>query len=326
MLKVNTPMNVVFDIVAPIFGIVVFGYSMARFGWFSSRSAEGVSNFVFNFVVPLMLFSTLAKTSIPNDTPWALFASFYIGAVTIFILGILLGKIAFNRDAAGRAITGFACAFGNSVLLGFPLILATFGEAGTVPFFLLLSVHGLSFFTIITILLELAHNHTDDSTSSTKLVRLLRNMAKGMFTNPIMLGIFAGTIFNIFSLPIPKPAQSIIDIMEQALIPCALFSLGATLTQYSFKGRLGQSLVVASLKLMMMPFLVWLLATQVFDLSPLWAGVAVLLAGQPAGINVFLFAQRYGTGQAVASTTIFLSTAMSLGTLSAILYLLDIKP
>ena len=50
----------------------------------------------------------------------------------------------------------------------------------------------------------------------------------------------------------------------------------------------------------------------------------VLIAAQPAGVNVYLFAQRYGTAQAIASTSIFLSTAFSIFSLSAILYLFDV--
>ena len=51
---------------------------------------------------------------------------------------------------------------------------------------------------------------------------------------------------------------------------------------------------------------------------------AVLLAAQPTGVNVYLFAQRYGTAQALASTTIFLSTAFSIFSLPVVLYLFGI--
>ena len=49
-----------------------------------------------------------------------------------------------------------------------------------------------------------------------------------------------------------------------------------------------------------------------------------LLAAQPTGVNVYLFAQRYGTAQALASTTIFLSTAFSIFSLPVVLYLFGI--
>ena len=112
--------------------------------------------------------------------------------------------------------------------------------------------------------------------------------------------------------------------MQGAVLPCALFAMGATLAQYGFKGRLGQSIFVVAAKCVILPAIVYVLGAHVFDLPPVWTMVAVLIAAQPAGVNVYLFAQRYGTAQAIASTSIFLSTAFSIFSLSAILYLFDV--
>lgn len=73
-----------------------------------------------------------------------------------------------------------------------------------------------------------------------------------------------------------------------------------------------------------MPLGVWILASQVFDLSPLWIAAAVLLAAQPTGINMYLFSARYDTGQAIASTTIFLSAIGSIFTLPLVLWFLGL--
>ena len=52
---------------------------------------------------------------------------------------------------------------------------------------------------------------------------------------------------------------------------------------------------------------------------------AVIMAAQPTGINAYLFAQRYGICLATATTTVFLSTAFSIISLSALLYLLEVR-
>jgi predicted permease len=59
------------------------------------------------------------------------------------------------------------------------------------------------------------------------------------------------------------------------------------------------------------PALVYLLAFYVFPVPPVWAGVAVLFASSPSGINAYLFAERDKTGIALASGGIALSTALS---------------
>ena len=64
--------------------------------------------------------------------------------------------------------------------------------------------------------------------------------------------------------------------------------------------------------------------SQVFSLSPHWTFVAVQLAAQPTGVNAYLFAERYSSAQALATTTVFLSTAFSLLALPVLLYLREV--
>ena len=72
--------------------------------------------------------------------------------------------------------------------------------------------------------------------------------------------------------------------------------------------------LISVLKLVVHPLIVLVLATQVFEMPPVWAGVAVLFASCPSGINAYLFAERYGEGVALASSAVALSTALALGT------------
>jgi hypothetical protein len=71
---------------------------------------------------------------------------------------------------------------------------------------------------------------------------------------------------------------------------------------------------------------VYFTCSQVFSLSPHWTFVAVLLAAQPTGVNAYLFAERYSSAQALAlaTTTVFLSTAFSLLALPVLLYLREV--
>jgi len=81
---------------------------------------------------------------------------------------------------------------------------------------------------------------------------------------------------------------------------------------------------ITALKLVVHPLVVLVLATQVFDMPRAWAGVAVLFAACPTGINAYLFAQRYGEGVALSSTTIALSTGLALVTIVVWLQVLGV--
>ncbi len=311
-------MEIVFEIVAPVFGVVLMGYFASKIGWFSEESAAGLAKFVFNFVIPLFLFRTFATRDLPDAIPWGLFGSYYLAIIAIYALGIGVALLLFKRDLMGATLTGMACTFGNTMLLGLALVLRAFGDEGAIPLFLILSIHGLTLMTGTTLLLELGRNA--DAAWSALPGRVL----KGIVTNPLMMGLALGLTFNFAGLGIPGLLDDFFEIMEGAVLPCALFAMGATLARYGFKGRLGQSLFVVAAKCVVLPAIVYGLGAHVFDLPPVWTMVAVLIAAQPAGVNVYLFAQRYGTAQAIASTSIFLSTAFSIFSLSAILYLFDV--
>ncbi len=312
-------MEIVIEIIIPVFGVVILGYFATKVGWFDSKSEQGLASFVFNFVIPITLFRSLALADLPNQIPWDYFATYYFSAIICYISGMILSGFMFKRNFGGQVITGFGNAFGNTVLLGLPLILATFGEEATFPFFLILSVHGVLFFTITTVLLEYDLNRDEG------LNKLPRKIIMSIIKNPILVAIFVGLSLNLSNLMIPTPVDDIAALMQKAIAPCALFALGASITKYGFAGRLSQSLVMVMFKLIIMPFLVFYFGTQIFDIPRLWLMVAVLMAAQPSGVMTYMFASRYKIGEAIATTSIFISTGMSLFSLSIILYLFDVR-
>jgi len=124
---------------------------------------------------------------------------------------------------------------------------------------------------------------------------------------------------------LPGPVDTLFKTFGTAAAPCALFAMGATLAQYRIAGNLTESATLVALKLIVHPLIVFGLATYVFELEPLNRLVVVVLAGMPSGVNSFLFASRYDTGVATATTSIFLSTGLSMVTLTVILALFAVR-
>ena len=310
-------METVIALIAPVFGIGLVGYLAARAGWFSDEAAEGLARFVFDFAVPLMLVRVFTHAQLPDVFPWPLLVSFYGPGAALYAVGLLVSHRVFGRDVMGRTIGGFSCSFGNAVLLGLPLALLTFDEEGMVPFLILLSVHGLGYLTLTTTLLEYGR-HQDRHAAG-----LLRRVARGLATNPIILGLATGVLLNRLGITLPGPVDRAAEYMQAAVTPCALFSLGASLTHFRVSGGLREPLLAVVAKNILMPLLVWGMAVQVFQLPTPWSRAALLLAAQPTGVNVYLFATRYAAAKDLATTTVFLSTAFSLLSLSLVLYLLQ---
>jgi malonate transporter and related proteins len=67
----------------------------------------------------------------------------------------------------------------------------------------------------------------------------------------------------------------------------------------------------------------YLATTQLFDVDPLWATVAILAASLPVAANVFIVAKQYDTYVERASSAILVSTIVSVVTVSALLTILS---
>src|SRR3546814_11010694 len=68
-------MEIILEIIVPVFGIVGIGYAAARTGLFPPDAAKGLSAFVFDFAIPAPLFPTMFKPALPPPIDWATLSS-----------------------------------------------------------------------------------------------------------------------------------------------------------------------------------------------------------------------------------------------------------
>lgn len=285
-----------FAIVAPIFLLIALGYLVVRTGLASKGAGEGLSEFVFVMAIPALLFRTVATAEIPPLNPSVYWLAYFIPLAISWFIAARVAR-AMGRNATEQAVIGFSAAQSNTVLIGIPLILGVFGDAGKVPIVLLLVVHLPITMSIVTLLVERG--------SGAKVgLKLIRSLV----SHPILVGIFLGIAWRFVGQPVPGIAFSVLKFLGDAAAPCALVASGMALHQVSLKGSRALIAVLAGLKLVLHPLLVWLLAAKVFALPPVWIGCLVLFAACPTGINAYLVAERYRAGEAVASGAIALST------------------
>ena len=308
-------LNSVLEIAVPVFGIGLIGYVATRIGWFSAQAGEGLARFVFDFAIPALLLRTFANTELPDDISLDLIAGYYLPVAVFYLFGMLISRYLFARPFEGQVITGLCYSYGNAALLGLPLVLLTLGDKASLPFFILLSMHALSLFTVTTVLLEWGR-HRDASPFG-----MAGKVLLGLLKNPILLGIIGGIVLNRLGLPLTGAVDTTIGYLQNSVAACSLFALGASMTKYRIAGQLKQSITAVLTKNIAFPICVYLTCSQFLGLSGHLTFIAVLMAAQPTGVNAYIFAERYGTAQALATTTVFLSTAFSLLTISGLLYL-----
>lgn len=312
-------MQIVFEVIFPIFGVLALGYAAALSGKFSAAANRGLSLFVFNFALPIMVFRAIARADLPGQIPWGYLVSYFVGAFIVFGCATLVSSTFFGRRRDEQGVLGLSAAFYNGGMLGIPLILTAYGPAASVPLFTLIACHSLVILPPTTALIEWGRG------SHPSFGKLLLTLIKSILGTPLIWGLVTGLCFALLEIKLPQPIDVVAKGMSDAAIPCALFALGASLRAYRLGKHLLEPVVMVGLKTLVHPLLVWLLATQVFRLADLWVAVAVTLAALPTGVTPYLFAQRYKLCIETAASTIFISTMFSIFTLSGILYLFEAR-
>ncbi|MBT8142051.1 MAG: AEC family transporter [Gammaproteobacteria bacterium] len=312
-------------IASPIFGIAIFGFAAARLHWVSGNNSKVLTRFVFYFAVPLFLLRKFVDSDLPDVLPLDLLASFYIPVGILYIFSLFVTAKLFRHDRSKSAITAMSSTFGNTVLLGLPVLLSTYGEDGVVPFFIILAFHGLSLFTVTTILLERAKRKNLEEfegfpDQKPSYLRSIFQLLNSVGRNPILVAIVLGLVMNSFELKLPYTLDKIAEIMGDTVTGASLFALGATMSHYRLSGQLGAATFIAVTKVLVLPLLAWVFGTYVFALPHSWLIALVIFAAQPTGVSAYVFAEQYKTGVPLSTTTVMLSTIMSMLSLPAIIY------
>ncbi len=307
--------DTVFAVLAPVLALGLIGYVATKTGHFQSTHRDGLAKYVFDFAVPMLLFSAVVELEPPKASTTALFISYYLPLWTIFVLGLLLAWTLLKRSLVESMVIGLGACFANTVLLGIPLIPRALGEEALFPLFLLISIHGITVFTVVTVIIEVARGR------DAGLSKLPLQVAKGLIANPLIVGLATGFLWKMTNLGLHPIVADMFDLVATSVTPAALFVLGSSLAGYKLSGSIGPAVLISILKNTLHPLLVFLVG-RALNLEPLWLAVAVLLASMPTGMNMYLFANRYQVSPPTATTSIFLSTITSILSVSIVIALL----
>ncbi|MFV3076199.1 AEC family transporter [Niveispirillum fermenti] len=300
-------METIVNVILPVFGLVAIGFITGRPPLFQADFARSLSNFIFYLALPCLLFRSMAARGLPHGDELNLMAAYYL-ALTVLMLGSFLYARQVHRESlAGAATLMLGASFSNTVLVGVPLILAAYGQAGLQQMLLLVTCHSAYLLGGATVLAEASRA----AQGGAGFLRITMQTAGALARNPVIVSILAGLAFGSVGGTIPVPLDNIIRMLGDAAVPCSLFALGASLVGLEARGLLGRTSMMVVAKLLVLPALVFVSGRYIFDLPPLTLAVAVTTASLPSGMNVFLFAQRYQTLVSPVASATLLTTLLS---------------
>jgi predicted permease len=301
----------VFNVVFPVFALILIGYVCGRTGKLGEGAATELNRFVVWLALPAQLFNFASSSGWQTLWQPGFIAAFFLSCLVVFILVLVTSWIR-NRDLAAASFSGLSASYSNTGYMGIPLCVLALGQDGLAPAIISTFIVFVMF-AIATVLIEVGIQ------SHKKSHEIALSVFRSLCTNPLLIAPVTGLVWSSTDLVLYDPLAQVISFLAAAATPCALVSIGLFLMQ---KGSAPpqEAWSISFAKLVIQPLVAWLIAGPLLDLPTLWVNSIVILAALPTGTGPFMLAQYYNADGRIISRVVLLSTLGSLLTLSLFLW------
>ena len=306
--------NLIFSLNAtlPVFLVMVAGGILGKLGFLPKEFCKASDKLTFKVTLPIMLFLDMADVDIAHDFE-PKFVLFCFGATLISILVIWALARTFMRDKTIIGEFVQASYRSSAAVLGVAFIQNIYGDAGMAPLMILGSVPLFNIFAVLILMIE----SPQEQHEAPRPAQLLY----GVITNPILLGIIAGTIFSLLPVELPVIAEKTLDSLASLTTPLALLSIGASFEGPKALKKAGPTLVAALIKTVGLAavFIPCALALG-FREKELIA--LLIMLGSPTTPSSYVMAKNMGHEGVLTASAIAATTLLSALTLTGWIFIL----
>jgi predicted permease len=230
---------------------------------------------------------------------------------------MLVGKLIGRLSLREATLAGLSGAYGNIGYMGPGLALAVLGTRAAAPTALIFCCDSIFLFSIVPLLIEL----TDRDHPS--LWHALGVVARQIVLNPLIMSAVLGALVAALHIELPVALDRMIQFLQHAAAPTALFVLGVTVALRPFRRVPWEVPGVIAIKLLIHPLVAFGLMLLFGPFAQPWAATAVLMAALPPALNVFVIARQNDTWIEPASVAVLIGTFASVVTLTSVMWLIQ---
>lgn len=295
---------IAWEILFPIFAIILAGYLIQKKFQLDLNGFTKVQLYLF---IPALIFVKIATSQLESDLITLIFgftvALFFILMLMSFVFAKLLHLDRKKEKAFINAIS-----LRNQGNFGIPLITLLYAGTSNGHTYAL-SIHMIVLFATNLLLNTIGLYNASSGTYTKKeaLIKVLRL--------PMVYVVVFGFIFKSTGLTIVGPIYSTLTLMGDAVVPLALFTLGAQLasTKLTF---LDKSLPIAVASRLILSPLIAYLMTLALGITGIVAEVLIIGAAAPTAVNSVLLAMEFKGDAFYASESVLLTTLLSIITVT----------
>jgi len=303
------------NLVLPVFGVIVTGWLLGAIGYVPRALAESLIQFAYRVAMPGLLFATIAQEPAEALFAWRFLLAFGGGSLICFALVFVPMALRPGGNLSHGTMYGMAASMTNTGFVALPILRAVYGPPAVLPAAIATVFVAAVMFPIAVVLLEM--DAEDGQGGQHSVLKLARHILLDPMVLPTLLGLCWATL----GLRLPGPVAAYMNIFADALTACALFAIGLGLSLDELRANVGASALLAIVKLILMPLIVYGLALTL-GVDPLYRIAAVICAAVPTAKTVYILAGAYHREEPLIAATVSITTLTSVLTLLAWLYVL----
>lgn len=288
----------IFSALIPVFAVIVLGHVFRRTRTIPDgfwQPAERITFFVF---FPALLFANTARADLGGLQVLPMVAAILIAIALVVALTFLfrtplkLGGPAFTSLIQGG--------IRPNVYLAIAAASALYGDEGLTVISLCVAF-GVPAVNVISVVAMVRYASPDGDVVGWR--PMLAHVAK----NPLIIACVGGLLINAAGIGLPPLIGPLLDILGRAALPIGLLAVGAGLDLAAIRPAGPAVATAASLKLLVLPVLTFLLCRG-FGIEGTTAAVAVLYASMPNSATAYVMARQMGGDTAMLAGSVTVTT------------------
>lgn len=308
-------MSKVVGLAFPFFGLIFLGFVAGRI-WRRDESALLWLNlFVTYFALPALFVRLISRTPIDELANWQFAFATTFATYSAFAIAFAFAVLRNGGNVAEATVQGMVGGYGNIGYMGPPLALVAIGPESAVPLALIFCFDVTLVFTLTPLMMAIG------GSGGQSVGRTLLAIPRRVLLHPFILATLVGVAGAAWRIEPPEPVEQLLTFLSEAAAPCALFALGVTVAMRPLKRVPAELPVLVAVKLLVHPLIVLAMLNWLGGFDPVWVETAVLMASLPPAATVYVIATQYGTYVFRASSAVLIGTAVSVLTVTGVLYL-----
>jgi malonate transporter and related proteins len=305
----------VLNLALPFFGLIFIGFACGKIKQIPDTALAWMNFFILYVALPALFYRIIAQTPLEQLAQADFVFATTLSTFWAFAVAFAIGMVIRRGDIAESTIAGLAGGYGNIGYMGPGLALATLGPHAAVPVALIFCFDTLLLFTLVPFLMALA------KPQQVSIGATAFEVIKRILLHPLMIATAIGILSAAIHFQPPVALDRLLQFLQNAAAPCALFTLGVTVALRPLKSVPWEVPYLTGVKLILHPMLMFLLLSLFGPFDQTWIYTAVLMAALPPALNVFVFARQYDTWVEQASSAVLIGTIVSVLTLTSVMWM-----